>query len=194
MQVALDIVPFNIRGRRGERIDVDVHVHEVPIARSHASDAMRKQRLRDQGQRIRLTLAPRRRWRGRFRGSALPGSALPAGRATRASGNLCSLAIGRPVSLARTRALRDSSGVTVRDTDPAIEKLLVEGYRKMTPTRKLEIVNALTVTVQTLALADIRRRHPLADEREQKLRLASRWLDPATMRRVFDWDPDVQGY
>jgi hypothetical protein len=84
--------------------------------------------------------------------------------------------------------------VTARDTHPAIEKLLVDGYRKMTPARKLAIVNNLTVTVQQLALADIRRRHPLAGEREQKLRLASRWLDPATMRRVFGWDPDTQGY
>jgi hypothetical protein len=84
--------------------------------------------------------------------------------------------------------------LTARDTHPAIEKLLVDGYRKMTPARKLAIVNELTVAVQRLALADIRRRHPSADEHEQKLRLASRWLDAATMRRVFDWDPDVQGY
>lgn len=84
--------------------------------------------------------------------------------------------------------------MTARDTHPVIEKLVVDGYRKMTPARKLAIVNDLTITVQKLALADIRRRHPLADEREQKLRLASRWLDPGTMRRVFGWDPDVQGY
>ena len=82
----------------------------------------------------------------------------------------------------------------MRDTHPAIEKLVVDGYRKMTPAQKLAIVNDLTVMVQQLALTDIRRRHPLADEHEQKLRLASRWIDSATMRRVFGWDPDVQGY
>jgi hypothetical protein len=82
----------------------------------------------------------------------------------------------------------------MRDTHPAIEQLLVDGYRRMTPAQKLAIVDDLTVTVQQLALMDIRRVHPSADEREQKLRLASRWLDAATMRRVFDWDPDVQGY
>lgn len=82
----------------------------------------------------------------------------------------------------------------MRDTHPVIETLVVDGYRKMTPAQKLAIVDELTIAVQRLALNDIRRRHPLADEYEQKLRLASRWLDSATMRRVFGWDPDVQGY
>jgi hypothetical protein len=84
--------------------------------------------------------------------------------------------------------------MAARDTHPAIEELLVSGYRKMTPAQKMAIVSDLTITVQQLALADIKRRHPFADEREQKLRLASRWLGADTMRRVFGWDPDVQGY
>ena len=41
---------------------------------------------------------------------------------------------------------------------------------------------------------DIRRRHPDATSREQQLRLASRWLPAETMRRVFGWDPDREGY
>jgi hypothetical protein len=45
-----------------------------------------------------------------------------------------------------------------------------------------------------LALVDIRRRHPNADEREQRLRLVSRFTDASMMRRVFRWDPDVMGY
>jgi hypothetical protein len=80
------------------------------------------------------------------------------------------------------------------DTHPAIDSLLVEGYRRMTPTQKMAVVEGLTRTVHRLALNDIRRRHPNADDREQKLRLTSRWIDAATMRRVFDWDPDVMGY
>lgn len=59
------------------------------------------------------------------------------------------------------------------DTDPAIEAFLVEGYRRMTPAQKLELVGALTRTVRQLALADVRRRYPNADEREQALRVAS---------------------
>src|SRR5438270_8130046 len=60
------------------------------------------------------------------------------------------------------------------DTDPLVEAMLVEGYRRMSPSQKLERVRALTRAVQELALVDIRRRHPDADEREQALRLASR--------------------
>jgi hypothetical protein len=80
------------------------------------------------------------------------------------------------------------------DTSPAIEAILIDGYRRMTPADKLERVRALTQSVQQLALADVRRRHPDADQREQALRLASRWLSPELMRLVFDWDVDCRGF
>jgi hypothetical protein len=80
------------------------------------------------------------------------------------------------------------------DTDPRIEALMLERYRRMSAAQKLAIVDGLSVMVQELALADIRRRHPEAGARELTLRLASRRLDRATMRRVFDWDPDLMGY
>ncbi len=80
------------------------------------------------------------------------------------------------------------------DTDPAIEALLIEGYRRMSPAEKLERVRAMTRAVQELALVDIRRRHPDADEREQALRLASRWIEPELMVRAFGWDVRKVGY
>ena len=80
------------------------------------------------------------------------------------------------------------------DTDPAIEAILIEGYRRMSPAQKLECVRALTRAMQQLALLDIRRRHPTADEREQALRLASRWIEPELMRRAFGWDAREVGY
>ena len=52
------------------------------------------------------------------------------------------------------------------DTHPAFDEIRVEAYRRMTPTQKLEIVCALNDAVRALALADIRRRHPHAGERE----------------------------
>ena len=61
-------------------------------------------------------------------------------------------------------------------------------YRRMSPSQKLERVRALNHAVQELALADIRRRYSDADEREQALRLASRWLDPDLMLRAFGSD------
>ncbi|MFO0590808.1 MAG: hypothetical protein U0441_24910 [Polyangiaceae bacterium] len=74
------------------------------------------------------------------------------------------------------------------DTHPRVEAFLIEGYRRMSPSQKLERVRALTRAVQELALMDVRRRFPEADEREQALRVASRWLDPELMRRAFGWD------
>jgi hypothetical protein len=82
----------------------------------------------------------------------------------------------------------------VNDTHPTIDALLIEGYRKMSPSQKLERVWALSRALQELALLDVRRRHPEADAREQALRVASRWMDPDLMLRVFGWDVTSQGF
>ncbi|HSR54399.1 MAG TPA: hypothetical protein VLV83_26540 [Acidobacteriota bacterium] len=80
------------------------------------------------------------------------------------------------------------------DTHPEIEKMLIEGYRKMSAEEKMKRVSELNRTVQRLALADIRERHPEADEREQMLRLASRWVEPDLMLKAFGWDVEKEGY
>ena len=80
------------------------------------------------------------------------------------------------------------------DTRPAVKAMLIDGYRKMSPTEKIDRVRSLTLAIQELALADIRRRHPGADAREQALRLASRWIEPALMARAFGWDVRTAGY
>lgn len=80
------------------------------------------------------------------------------------------------------------------DTRPDAERFMIEGYRKMSGAQKLGQVSSLSLAVRQLALLDVRRRHPNASEREQQLRVASRTLDAATMRKVFGWDPDTAGY
>jgi len=80
------------------------------------------------------------------------------------------------------------------DTAPHIQQMLIEGYRKMSPQQKLKQVSELTLAVQQLALARIRNRYGKCSEREQQLRLASLWLDRDTMMRVFQWDPQQEGY
>ena len=80
------------------------------------------------------------------------------------------------------------------ETHPTIEARIIEGYRAMSPARKFAIVCELTHAVQELALIDIRRRHPDANERELLLRLVSRSLDPALLKRAFGWDVEVEGY
>ena len=80
------------------------------------------------------------------------------------------------------------------DTHAKIEALLIEGYRRMDAGEKMARVVALSRAVQELGLADVRRAHPHADARETALRLASRRLDPETMRRAFGWDPTIEGF
>lgn len=80
------------------------------------------------------------------------------------------------------------------DTHPEIENVLIEGYRRMPPWEKIARIHQMNEFMRQLALTDIRRRHPDADDRECKLRLASRWLDAALMRKAFGWDPDEKGY
>lgn len=82
----------------------------------------------------------------------------------------------------------------LNDTHPDIEALLVEGYRRMSPTQKLECVWALSLALDELALLDVRRRHPEADAREQALRVASRRIEPDLMLRAFNWDVRQQGF
>ena len=83
--------------------------------------------------------------------------------------------------------------MSASDTAPEIERILIEGYRRMAPAAKLARVREMTRAVQQLALAGIRRRHPAISDDEARLRLAALWLDRATMVRVFGWDPDVRG-
>lgn len=80
------------------------------------------------------------------------------------------------------------------DTSEEIERLQIAAWRTWTPAEKLARMVAMTRRLQEIQLAEIRRRHPHADDWELKLRLASRRLEPELMRRAFGWDPDVEGY
>jgi hypothetical protein len=82
----------------------------------------------------------------------------------------------------------------ILDTPPHVQRMLIAGYRKMTPQQKLQRVSELTKAVQQLALARIRKQYGEISEREQRLRLAALWLNRETMIRVFDWDPKKTGY
>jgi len=83
---------------------------------------------------------------------------------------------------------------SVSDTHPVIHKKLIAGYRDMSPQEKLKRVDEMTKAVQELALARIHKQYGNISEKEQRLRLASLWLDRKTMTRVFHWDPKQEGY
>ncbi|MCP4351386.1 MAG: hypothetical protein GY795_38460 [Desulfobacterales bacterium] len=84
--------------------------------------------------------------------------------------------------------------MTINDTPPHVQKMLIAGYRRMTPQQKMQRFSELTKAVQQFALARIRKQYGNISEQEQRLRLAALWLDRETMIRVFDWDPRKEGY
>ncbi|HEY3414422.1 MAG TPA: hypothetical protein VGM51_15395 [Armatimonadota bacterium] len=81
-----------------------------------------------------------------------------------------------------------------RDTHPEIERLLIEGYRRMSAAEKMRCVQQLNFTVWELAASSVRKMHPGADEREVALRVASRTIPADLMRKAFSWDPEIMGF
>lgn len=79
------------------------------------------------------------------------------------------------------------------DTSPAAQAFLIEGFRRMSPQRKLERVREMTRAAQQMALARLRVQYPDATDRELSLRLASLWLPRELMIRAFGWDPVQRG-
>ena len=81
-----------------------------------------------------------------------------------------------------------------RDTSPDAERVLIEGYRRMTPAEKLERVAALNRALVALSTARLRAQYGAAmAPRELRLRLAALRLEPEIMRTVLAWDPAVHG-
>ena len=80
------------------------------------------------------------------------------------------------------------------DTPPAVERLLIDGYRRMSAGAKLRRVASMNRALEQLARARLRARYgPALSERELRLRLGALRLDPDVMRDAFDWDPRVHG-
>ena len=80
------------------------------------------------------------------------------------------------------------------DTAPAVEQLIIDGYRRMSPAEKLGRVVALNRALDQLAAARLRARYgPQLGDQELRLRLAALRLEPKLMADVFGWDPTVRG-
>jgi len=80
------------------------------------------------------------------------------------------------------------------DTDKKVQTLLIEGYRRMSEAERLRKVCELNRLLVKLMEAEVRQRHPNADEREIRLRVASRWLPPELMQKAFGWNPKERGF
>lgn len=71
------------------------------------------------------------------------------------------------------------------DTPLEIEARQIEGWRRMSPAEKAELVASLSRGVRELATAGIRARYPGASPREQFLRLAILTLGAELARRAY---------
>ena len=71
------------------------------------------------------------------------------------------------------------------DTPRDIEQRQIEGWRRMTPSEKADLIVALSQATRDMALAGIRHRYPHASPREQFLRLAMLTLGTELARRAY---------
>lgn len=80
------------------------------------------------------------------------------------------------------------------DTPAAVERLLIDGYRRMSAGEKLGRVAAMNRALEQLARARLRAQYGKdLSERELRLRLGALRLDADVMTTVFGWDPRVHG-
>jgi hypothetical protein len=82
----------------------------------------------------------------------------------------------------------------IQDTDPKMQRVLIELARRTPVWKKFAQVAATTETCRAFAKAGIRRRYPNANEDEIKRRLAAVTLDRETVIKVYGWDPKNEGY
>ncbi len=80
------------------------------------------------------------------------------------------------------------------DTSPEAEQVLIERLRQLSPGQRLRQVFALNAMVKHFSLAGLKGRYPHASPEELQRRLVALRLEPQTVRRVYGWDPDVEGY
>lgn len=71
------------------------------------------------------------------------------------------------------------------DTPPHVQRLMIERIRAMPAWRKLELVAEMNETVQLLALAGLRQRHPDDTPEERRRRLAGLLLGRELAAEVY---------
>lgn len=80
------------------------------------------------------------------------------------------------------------------DTGPEDERARIERIRRMPVWERVQEWNAVTQAHRDHILADIREQYPHADEQELRKRFAARTLPREIVIKMFDWDPEKEGY
>ncbi|MDQ3754971.1 MAG: hypothetical protein M3371_09595 [Acidobacteriota bacterium] len=82
----------------------------------------------------------------------------------------------------------------LQDTTPEAARALLEMTCRAPLWKRAEQLNNLISARRVLILADLRRRYPQADTDELRKRLAARLLPREDVIRIFNWDPEKEGY
>jgi hypothetical protein len=83
---------------------------------------------------------------------------------------------------------------SARDTTPEAQAVLDELVRRAPVWKRMEILFDLIEMNVEMIKADLRSRYPNADAKELHKRYAARVLSREEVIKVFDWDPEVEGY
>ena len=71
------------------------------------------------------------------------------------------------------------------DVDPRTTTMLIEHWRTTPVWQKLAYVDELNEILKTIALSDLRRRHPTESYAQLQRRLAARWLGTELAERIY---------
>jgi hypothetical protein len=75
------------------------------------------------------------------------------------------------------------------DTSPDIERMRIEHLRRLPAWRKLALVGEMNRTVQAMALAGLRQRHPEDTQEQRRRRLATLLLGSELATRAYGPGP-----
>lgn len=81
-----------------------------------------------------------------------------------------------------------------QDGTSEAERAFNEMTRRAPLWKRAAQLNDLIFARRVLILADLRRRYPHADANELHKRLAARLLPREDVVRIFNWDPEKEGY
>ena len=78
----------------------------------------------------------------------------------------------------------------VLDTDPEIERALIEEARAMQPWEKIKRMAELTEAHRQQLLTGLREKYPEVSEEELRMRFGIIWLGPEIVKKVYGWEFD----
>jgi hypothetical protein len=78
-----------------------------------------------------------------------------------------------------------------RDTNAAVDRLVFDGFRRMTPAQRLELAAAAFRSVEQLSIAGLRLRHPDLDDEQLRRRAGARRLGRELTLRAFGQEAEA---